>query len=338
MFRVSIYGESHGPEIGVILDGVMPGLPLAEEDFLADILRRKSGARGTTPRLETDLPMIRSGVLDGHTTGAPLMIAFANASTRPADYEAFRVVPRPGHADRSADLKFGGQNDLRGGGHFSGRLTLPVLAAGVVARKMLSALYPASDWAFEASLAEVGGVSRETALARAASADLPDHELWRPELEAAAQEGDSLGGIVSCRVSGVPAGLGAPYFDSVESIVSHLLFAIPGVRGVEFGDGFAASRMKGSAHNDPWGPGGVPLKNGAGGVNGGISNGAPLTLRVAFKPTSSIRKPQQTWDFSRQEMTQLQVEGRHDVCFALRTPVIVETFVAVALADLALVR
>ena len=351
-FRVSIFGESHGPCIGVTLDGVLPGIPLSEEDFTDDLLRRKAGALGTTPRIEADIPQILSGVHEGHTTGAPLTIIFRNENTRSEDYEQFRKHPRPGHADFTANLKYGGFNDLRGGGHFSGRLTLGLVAAGVVAKKML---YFAR---FHAQLVQVGG--------------LADTQAWKPALEAARADGDSLGGVVECVVEGLPIGLGEPFWNSVESLLSHAVFSIPGVRGIEFGDGFAAAAMRGSEHNDAFPEhqchheepghqcchgegeehhchheegeehacchGGEheeghqccgrhkriqpPVTNHAGGVNGGITNGNPVVFRVAFKPTASIARA--------------GIPGRHDVCFALRTPVIVEAVAALVMADLAL--
>lgn len=317
-FRVSIFGESHGPQIGAVLDGVPAGIRLSGEDFEEDIARRASGAPGTTPRREPDEPVILSGVLDGHTTGAPLCITFANTNTHSSDYSLFAAMPRPGHADYVAAAKWDGSSDPRGGGHFSGRLTLPVVAAGVVAKKILAEKVSGA-MCFDAKLIEVGGCGNRL--------------KWPDMLKAAAKEGDSLGGVVECVVDGIPVGLGEPFWDSVEALVAHAVFSIPGVRGIEFGDGFAAARMKGSEHNDPFGPEG-PVKNGAGGVNGGISNGAPLHFRVAFKPTSSIRKAQKTWDFSKGEQGTLEVPGRHDVCFALRTPVIVEAVTAIVLADL----
>ena len=359
-FRVSIFGESHGNRIGVTVDGVLPGVPLSEADFVQDLSRRKAGALGTTPRLEADEPEIVSGVYEGKTTGAPLTILFKNENTRSQDYEEFRKNPRPGHADFTANLKYGGFNDPRGGGHFSGRITLGVVAAGVIAKKML---YFAK---FHAQLVAVGG--------------LTDASRWPEALKAAQAEGDSLGGVVECTVEGLPIGLGEPFWNSVESQISHAVFAIPGVRGIEFGDGFAASAMKGSEHNDLFPEhhccGGhhheegeehhcchgeheeghecgchheegeehqcchgeheeeghhccgrhkrpqPPVTNHAGGVNGGITNGNPVVFRVAFKPTASIAKA--------------GIPGRHDVCFALRTPVIVEAMAAIVLVDLAL--
>lgn len=363
-FRVSVFGESHGPAVGAVLDGVPAGISLSEEDFMEDIDRRRSGARGTTPRREADLPEILSGVFDGHTTGAPLAIIFRNTNTKSQDYSRFMDVPRPGHADFVAMKKWSGANDPRGGGHFSGRLTLPLVAAGVVAKKIVGT---AID--INARLIEIGGVTEMAAIARrynnegASGAFPPDgmhgldgggkdpvpdtvnsavgnrgmdpSELWRPELDQAIAEGDSLGGVVECVITGLPAGLGEPFFDSVESLVAHAVFSVPGVRGIEFGHGFPAARMKGSQHNDPFIlSDGKCSSNGAGGINGGITNGNPMVFRVAFKPTSSIGKPQSTLDFSTGKMTELVIPGRHDVCFAIRTPVVVEAAAAIVLADL----
>ena len=316
-FRVSIFGESHGDLIGVVLDGVPAGLDISEQDFEQDLLRRKSGAKGTTPRIEDDLPQIVSGVFEGHTTGAPLTIVFKNKNTKSSDYELFSAMPRPGHADLTAALKWDDCQDPRGSGHFSGRLTLPVVAAGVVAKKVLQDATMLDDTPFsgvEAQIVEMG------------------------DLDEAMNEGDSVGAVVECTVPDIDPGYGEPFWDSVEALIAHAVFSIPGVRGVEFGDGFMAAKMRGSEHNDPIGPDGRPLKNGAGGVNGGITNGAPIVFRVAFKPTSSIRKAQQTFNFATGEMDTLQVPGRHDVCFALRAPVVVEAMTAIVLADLVLTK
>lgn len=313
IFRVSVFGESHGPKVGVLLDGVPEGIALSEADFAQDIARRAPGQAGTTARSESDQPHIISGVFDGHTTGAPLCIVFDNADTRSEDYEQFDAVPRPGHADYVASVKWDWANDPRGGGHFSGRLTLPVVAAGVVAKKVLDGME------FKAEVVELGGCA--------------DSAKWESLIAAAAAEGDSLGAVIDCTVSNVPIGLGEPFWDSLESMLSHAVFSIPGVRGIEFGDGFKAAAMKGSEHNDPFGAEG-PLKNGSGGANGGISNGAPIHFRVAVKPTSSISKPQKTWNFEKEMMDTMAIKGRHDVCFARRVPVIVEAMTAIVLADL----
>lgn len=337
-FRVSIFGESHGELIGVVLDGVPAGLELSEQDFEADILRRKSGAKGTTPRIEADQPSIVSGVFEGHTTGAPLTIVFKNTNTHSSDYSLFEAMPRPGHADLTAALKWDDCQDPRGGGHFSGRLTLPVVAAGVVAKKIIADLTILDETpcnAINAEIVELGGVLL------ADCQEQPKQFLpseWQQAIDQAIKDGDSLGAIVECKVPNIDPGYGEPFWDSVESQLAHAVFAIPGVRAIEFGDGFAAAAMKGSEHNDPIGPDGRPLKNGAGGVNGGITNGAPIKFRVAFKPTASIRKAQQTFNFATGQMDSLEVPGRHDVCFALRAPVVVEAMTAIVLADLALCK
>lgn len=336
-FRVSIFGESHGKQIGVVLDGVPAGLELSEEDLMKDILRRKSGARGTTPRIEADQPIIVSGVFEGHTTGAPLTILFSNTNTHSSDYSLFLDIPRPGHADFTAEIKYESCQDPRGGGHFSGRLTLPIVAAGVVGKMILEDSTCLDDLqvtedSISARIIELGGIPRP----KRNNQPMPD--VWKTALDEAIREGDSLGAVVECRVEGIDIGYGEPFWDSVESVISHAIFSIPGVRGIEFGDGFAAAAMKGSEHNDPIGPDGIPMKNGSGGVNGGISNGAPIVFRVAFKPTSSIRKEQETWNFETGKMEKLVVPGRHDVCFALRAPVVVEAMTAIALADLALIK
>ena len=348
-FRVSIFGESHGELIGVVLDGVPAGLELSAEDFTQDILRRKSGAKGTTPRIEADAPRIVSGVYEGVTTGAPLTIVFENTNTKSGDYSPFAAMPRPGHADLTAALKWDDCQDPRGGGHFSGRLTLPVVAAGVVAKKILQDATMLDETPFagvNAHIVELGGIPRKAAGADESASESSSDETaehlsqmpteWQAAIDAAIKEGDSLGAVVECTVPEIDPGYGEPFWDSVESEIAHAVFAIPGVRGLEFGDGFAAAAMKGSEHNDPIGPEGRPTKNGAGGVNGGITNGAPISFRVAFKPTSSIRKPQQTFNFVTGQMETLEVPGRHDVCFALRTPVVVEAMTAIVLADLVL--
>ena len=335
-FRVSIFGESHGELIGVVMDGVPAGLELSEQDFEKDILRRKSGAKGTTPRIEADRPMIVSGVYEGHTTGAPLAVVFRNTNTHSDDYRLFEQMPRPGHADLTASVKWDDCQDPRGSGHFSGRLTLPIVAAGVVAKMILADATILDDTpatSVDARIVELGGIPASETVA--GDPQEMQHS-WQEAIDVAIREGDSLGAVVRCEVPHLAPGYGEPFWDSVEAAIAHAVFSIPGVRGIEFGDGFKAAAMKGSEHNDPIGPDGRPLKNGAGGVNGGITNGAPLTFRVAFKPTSSIRKAQQTFNFAKGEIDTLEVPGRHDVCFALRAPVVVEAMTAIVLADLVL--
>ncbi len=313
-FRVSIFGESHGEMIGVVMDGVPAGIPLSPDDFMEDLGRRKSGGKGTTPRIEGDIPVIVSGTFDGHTTGAPLTVVFRNGNTISKDYSQFRNTPRPGHADFTADVKFRSFNDIRGGGHFSGRLTLTLVAAGTVAKKI------AGNIRFNASIVQIGGSCEPSE--------------WESILDAVMAEGDSVGGVVECVCEGVPAGLGDPFFNSLESEIAHLAFAVPGVRGIEFGDGFAAASMKGSQHNDSFiDKEGHTATNGAGGINGGISNGNPVVFRIAVKPTSSISKAQNTFNFATGAMEDFSVKGRHDACIALRCPVIVEAIAAIALVQ-----
>ena len=333
-YKVSIFGESHGELIGVVLDGVPAGLELSEKDFEKDILRRKSGAKGTTPRIEADQPSIVSGVFEGHTTGAPLTVIFRNTNTHSEDYSLFAAMPRPGHADLTAAIKWDDCQDPRGGGHFSGRLTLPIVAAGVVAKKILKDATildetPCSE--VNARIIELGGIPHS-----GQKEEIPSE--WKQAIDQAVKEGDSLGAVVECEVPDIDPGYGEPFWDSVEAMIAHAVFSIPGVRGIEFGDGFKAAAMKGSEHNDPIGEDGRPVRNGAGGVNGGITNGAPIRFRVAFKPTSSIRKAQQTFNFQTGEMDTLEVPGRHDACFALRAPVVVEAMTAIVLADLVSVK
>ena len=315
-FRIALWGESHGPQIGITMDGVPAGLPLSEEDFAADLARRRSGARGTTPRREEDRPQIVAGLYEGRTTGAPLTVLFANGNTRPQDYAALRNHFRPSHADRVADLRSGGWNDPRGGGHFSARLTVALVAAGVVAKKMLPA-----EVRFRTRLTEIGGCT--------------DPERFDEVLADAAATHDSVGGIVECCAEGVPVCLGEPFFDSAESLIAHLLFAIPAVKGVEFGSGFAAARHRGSENNDPiLDAEGHTATNHDGGINGGITNGNPLVVRAALKPTPSIARPQMTYNRVTGRVEMLEIRGRHDVCVALRGAVVVEAAVAIALADL----
>lgn len=315
IFRIHIFGESHGECVGLTIDGCPAGLPLNQEDFLEDIERRKGGVqKGTTPRKEDDIPIFKSGLFNGHTTGAPLTILFENNNTRSGDYEKQRAVPRPGHADFTAHAKYGGFQDYRGGGHFSGRLTVCLVAAGVIAKKLLQEIQ------IKSTILEIGG---ETDLEKG--------------LNKAIEAKDSIGGIVECRATGLPLGLGEHFFDSVESLLSQVVFAIPAVRGIEFGAGFAAAKMFGIDHNDAIEDAtGKTKTNHAGGVVGGITNGNELVFRIAIKPTSSTPKEQQTWNRQTNEIENFSVKGRHDLCIALRVPVILEAVTAMVLTDLML--
>lgn len=319
LFRIHIFGESHGESVGIVIDGCPAGLPLSAADFTEDIERRKGGVqKGTTPRKEDDLPIFKSGLFNGKTTGAPITILFENNNTRSGDYEKQRAVPRPGHADFTAHVKYGGHEDFRGGGHFSGRLTVCLVAAGVIAKKLLAT----AGINTVARITEIGG---ET-----------DPEKG---LEKAIEAKDSVGGIVECTATGMPVGLGEHFFDSVESLISHAAFAIPAVRGIEFGAGFAAARMFGVDHNDPIADAsGKTTTNHAGGVVGGITNGNDLVYRVAIKPTSSTPKEQQSWNWETNQVEPFSVKGRHDLCIALRVPVILEAVTAIILTDLMLLE
>ena len=317
LFRVHIFGESHGESVGVNIDGCPAGLALPLEDFLPDLERRKGGMqKGTTPRKEDDVPIFKSGLFNGISTGSPITMLFENNNTRSADYEKQRAVPRPGHADFVAHEKFGGFEDYRGGGPFSARLTVGLVAAGVIAKKMIGPAHVSS------SILEIGG----------------EKDLEKG-LQQAIDAKDSIGGIIECRVSGLPVGLGEPFWDSVESLIAHAIFAIPAVRGVEFGTGFAAARMFGSEHNDAIEDmEGHTRTNHAGGVVGGITNGNELVFRLAIKPTSSTPKAQQTLNWETGQQETFSVKGRHDLCVALRAPVIVEAVTAIVLADLFLLE
>lgn len=316
---MTIFGESHGVGVGLVLDGCPAGLSITEEDFVSDIDRRKGGTqRGTTPRQESDIPIFKSGLFNNKTTGAPITILFENNNTRSGDYDKLRAIPRPGHADFVAHEKFGGFEDYRGGGHFSGRLTVALVAAGVIAKKLLQLV----KTEVVAEIKEIGGL----------------HDL-AAGLQKAIDAKDSVGGILECRVQNLPASLGEPFFDSVESLISHAVFSIPAIRAIEFGTGFAAARMFGSEHNDAIADKtGRTVTNHAGGVVGGISNGNELVFRIAVKPTSSTPKEQETFNRETGNRELFSVKGRHDLCIALRVPPVLEAVTAIVLADLLLLE
>lgn len=317
IFRVSIFGESHGPAVGIIIDGCPAGIDLTIDDFTTDIERRKGGTqKGTTPRQETDAPIFQSGVFQNKTTGAPLTILFENNNTRSSDYEKQRSFPRPGHADFVAHKKYGGFEDFRGGGHFSGRLTVCLVAAGVVAKKVLQQV------TVTANILEIGG-----------------EQDVEKGLQKAIEAKDSVGGIVECTVKGLPLGLGEPFFDSVESLLAHAVFSIPAVKGVEFGAGFLAAKMFGAQHNDALiNDQGTTASNNAGGIVGGITNGNDLVFRIAIKPTSSTPKEQESLNWETNQVEKFSIKGRHDLCIALRVPPVLEAVTALVLADLMLLE
>jgi chorismate synthase len=311
-FRVSIFGESHGPSVGVVIDGCPAGLSYWREELMADLSRRKGLSPGTTKRKESDEPEILSGIHNGYTTGFPIVLLTTNKDIKSGDYEQFSSIPRPGHADYTAGFKYKGFSDMRGGGHFSGRLTWGMVTAGYFAKKIMS---PAI---ITARLVEAGGEEDiDSAIKRAMATN------------------DTIGGIVECVVRNAPKGLGEPIFYSVESAIGQIAFGIPAVNGVEFGAGFASSRSYGSLHNDPFVDArGRTSTNNAGGINGGITNGNDMIIRVSVKPAASTGVPQKTFDKDKGEMTELQIKGRHDACIAKRIPVILESAVAIGLADL----
>ena len=318
LFQINIYGESHGKGVGILLDGVKPGIPLTEDDFLLDLSRRKAGGLGTTPRVEADTIHIVSGVFNGYTTGAPVLLAFENTNTKSKDYSNLIDHPRPSHADYTAHIKYDGYNDYRGGGHFSGRLTLGLVSAGVVAKKMLP------NVTFHTDLTNLAGSTNPKEF----------HDI----LKNAVENHDSVGGIVTLTATGLPVGLGEPYFDSLESTISHLMFSVGGVKGIEFGLGFDGVSLKGSEYNDRIGDSkGGTITNNNGGINGGISNGNPIVVKVFVKPTPSIGLKQDTFNFRNDKVEGLVIEGRHDAAIILRAMVVLEACLAIALCDANLV-
>ena len=315
-FKIEIYGGSHTESLGVIISGVPAGIELTEADFEADLARRRSGAKGTTPRKEGDVPHIVSGTASGVTTGESLEVVFYNENTRSGDYDRLKNHPRPSHADLTARHKYGEGFDLRGGGIFSGRMTLLLVAAGVVAKKIAKAEYTSR-------ITELGGCT--------------DSSKFDEVVAAAHHTGDSVGGVIECTVTGAGRDLGEPFFDSVESIAAHLLFSVPAVKGVEFGSGFAGVALRGSERNDRIiDANGTTATNHEGGINGGITNGNPIVVRVAIKPTPSIAQPQDTFNFVSQSVEPLTIGGRHDACIVLRASVVIEAVMAIALAELKL--
>ena len=316
-FKIEIWGASHTPEIGVRIGGVPKGIALSEFDFEADLARRRASAKGTTARHEKDIPTIVSGVVGGVTTGEPIEIVFQNGDTRSSDYSQFESHNRPSHIDFTARAKYGSEVDLRGSGQFSGRMTVLLVAAGVVAKKIVK------EVEYNTQIVEIGGSRNK--------------EEFSDIIASAMADGDSVGGIVECRAKGVKVGLGEPFFDSAESIISHLLFSVPAVKGVEFGSGFEGVKLRGSERNDCFVDGdGHTASNNEGGINGGITNGNDLVVRVAIKPTASISREQMTYNKALGKVAPLVIKGRHDACIVLRAGVVVEAVVAIALAELIL--
>lgn len=300
-----------------MLSGVPAGISLRAEDFASDLERRRPQSKGETPRHEADEPIVEGVDAEGVTTGDSVTIKFRNTNCKSGDYSHLRLHPRPSHADLTQRMKYGEEYNLAGGGMASGRMTVALVAAGVVAKKMLSGC------SFRTELVSVGGVTNKAE--------------FESVISQARLAGDSVGGVVECRVSGVERGLGEPFFDSVESVISHLMFSIPGVKGIEFGDGFEGTKSRGSERNDVIINGeGKTKTNNDGGINGGIANGNDIVLRVAIKPTPSIATAQQTFNFGSNSIEELRIGGRHDSCIARRAMVVVEAMTAFALADLRL--
>jgi chorismate synthase len=346
LFTITSFGESHGRCVGIIVDGCPAGLPITGEDIQREADKRKPGtSMAATKRAEEDKVEILSGTLNGMTTGAPICLLIWNRDIDSSEYEKARFLARPGHADYTAFIKYGGFNDFRGGGRFSGRITAAFVMAGAIAKKLLDTI----GVEVLAHTIELGGIKAEPKELDEIKgtmeknpfkcADLKAAEAMAKAIEKVKQEGDSVGGIIEGIALNVPAGLGEPVFDTLEGDLAKALFAIPAVKGVEFGSGFSAARKRGSENNDPF-----TIKNGkivtvtnnAGGILGGISNGMPLVVRVAIKPTSSIAKSQQAVDLKDMKGASLQVAGRHDVCIVPRAAVVVESMIAVTLCDFAM--
>lgn len=343
---ITLFGESHGAEIGAVIDGLAPGIKV-DEDFISSqlSLRRPSGAISTS-RVEADKFRIVSGVFEGYTTGTPIAIIIPNENTKSKDYSKTKDLARPGHADYTAECKYHGYQDYRGGGHFSGRVTAAIVAAGAIAIDALRAkgivigthiksLAAINDRSFDetAILADINRLNSSEFAVLDESAGAKMHE----EILKAKSESDSVGGVLETAVVGLPAGVGEPWFDSMESLISHAMFSIPAIKGVEFGDGFAMANMRGSEANDA-----MKMKNGKvvtetnhnGGINGGISNGMPVIFRCAVKPTPSIFKTQNTVDMKKQADAQLSLEGRHDPAIVHRARVVVDSMTALTLCDI----
>ncbi len=345
---VTLYGESHGPEIGCVLDGLPAGLPVDETRIARQLTLRRPAGAISTARREPDPFVLASGVWQGRTTGTPVCIRIPNTQTRSGDYDALRDVPRPGHADYTAYVKYGPARDHRGGGHFSGRLTAALTAAGAIALQVLetrgirlgthlAACGGVQDRAFENLSADLATLED----APFAVLDPEKARAMEAAILAAAREGDSVGGVLETAVLGLPAGLGEPWFDSVEGLLAHALFSIPGVKGVEFGSGFALAELRGSRANDPFRMEGgrvVTATNHNGGINGGITNGMPLVVRTVVKPTPSIFLPQDTVNLETKENTVLTLQGRHDPAIVHRARVVQDSLTALVLLDLLLGR
>ncbi|MBQ3251777.1 MAG: chorismate synthase [Oscillospiraceae bacterium] len=341
--RLSIFGQSHGAGIGMTLDGIPAGLPV-DMNQLQVFLNRRAPGQGdiSTPRKEEDRPEILSGIVDGYTCGAPIAALIRNTNTRSGDYMQLKDCPRPGHADYTASVKYGGYQDVAGGGHFSGRLTAPLCIAGGMCKQWLeqqgifvsahiAQIANIKDDAFDPVAPELNNVHHDFPVLNTQMG----HKMRQAILEAK-ENGDSVGGIIECAVTGLSAGVGDPMFDGMEGRIAKIIFGIPGIKGVEFGSGFQSAAMMGSQNNDPFTitDGTVRTKtNNAGGILGGISNGMPILFRAAVKPTPSIAKSQESISLSGQCSRMLEVKGRHDPCIVPRAVPVVEAAAAIAVYD-----
>ncbi|HWQ78374.1 MAG TPA: chorismate synthase [Anaerovoracaceae bacterium] len=347
--KLSAFGESHGKGVGVVIDGFPAGFTFDMEFIQREMSRRAPGQSSlTTARKEADQPDILSGILDRVTTGAPICMMVHNTDTHSKDYENLRTVPRPGHSDYTGGLRYRGYNDIRGSGHFSGRLTAPIVFAGALCKDFLSKRHNVE---IGSHILSVGGVSdrpfdpvnvNRELLLKLQQEQLPliDHEAeekMKETVEQAKKELDSVGGVIECAVVGVSAGIGSPIFQNVESRIASVLYSVPAVKGVEFGLGFAISGKRGSEVNDSYIKDGERIltkTNHNGGITGGITTGMPILFRAAVKPTPSIAREQQTLNLEKGKEETLQIHGRHDPCIALRAPVVIEAAAAVAIMDL----
>ncbi len=346
IFKITVFGESHGKVIGVVVDGVPAGLKINEKIIQAELDKRRPGfSTITTTRLEEDKVQIYSGVLNGFTTGAPVCMIIENRNIRSVDYEEFKIKPRPGHADLTAYIKYGGFNDHRGGGQFSGRITASFVMAGAIAKQLLDTKN-IQVLAYTYQLA--GETAKIPSNIEEIKANRDMNPISCPDKQAAERmikkildvknEGDSVGGVVQCMITGLPAGVGEPVFSSIESEISKAVFSIPGVKGVEFGSGFKSALMKGSEHNDYFNYDEnsriITETNNCGGVLGGLTTGMPVLFNIAFKPTASISKEQFTVDLESGKQTSIKIKGRHDPCIVPRAVPVVEAITAIVIVDL----
>lgn len=343
-FVVTGFGESHGKYVGVVVDGCPAGLPLSERDVQVELDRRiPPKTEIVSGRIEKDIVQILSGIFEGFTTGAPICALVENKEAMPSDYGVFRDVPRPGHADYAARIKYGGFNDYRGGGRFSGRITVSFVIAGAIAKKLLS-IFGVEVMAYTVAIGYVNlketpsidEIRNNTYINAVRCPNLESAKAMEEAILKAKSEGDSLGGIVECVALNVPPGVGEPLFDALDADIAKILFTVPGVKGVEFGAGFKVAQLKGSENNDAYtireGKV-VTLTNNAGGVLGGLSNGMPILVRTAIKPTPSISKEQKTVNLSKRKETTIQIRGRHDPCIVPKAVPVIESTLAIVLAD-----